>query len=593
MTFEQYWSLLMKRWKLALACFLMVGLGAYLVCRLMVPLYQSTVLVQVVIHSGSNQSDINNLLASDQLVQTEAQLAVSGPILSEVAAHHPGLTVEQLSGAVSSSPRVNTQLFEITVQHAQPEMAATLANDIANTLIAQQLQEHQQDNREAQQQIQQDLNTTRQHIDAIRAQLNGAHGTQEQMTDLQGQVTGLEQHYAQWQSALAQLELVEAQSSNFLRIVQSAQPGHAPVRPNILLDTSAGLAAGLLMSLLLVVVLERVDKRVRSPETITQLVQWPVLATIWQEREQASVINPGGRNINVEAYRMLRTNIGFSSVDTPLRFLMVTSATPREGKSTVAANLAIFMAKAGKNTLIVDADLRRPTLHEKFGLSADKMGLSNAILTSGMPVAMRGPSQFGGQVATTTPVMALDTFIHAVGVPNLRVMPSGPLPPNPSELLDSKAMQRLFHSLGHCGAEVIIIDVPPLLGISDSSILASKVDGTIVVVDTNRSSKAQLSEMQTVLAQAGAHIVGCVVNNMRGSRKNSSYSYYYAADQTAEPGSVLTQLRKYGAKEMRRANEAATGSASKGMGDKPASFIPRSTPHVVPVPLSERHQRGN
>ncbi|HZR42601.1 MAG TPA: Wzz/FepE/Etk N-terminal domain-containing protein [Ktedonobacteraceae bacterium] len=580
MTFEQYWSMLVKRWKLALACFLLVGLGAYVVSRLMTPLYQSSVIVQVVIHSGSNQSDINNLLASDQLVQTEAQLAVSGPVLRAVASHHPGLTIEQLGNEVSSVPKTNTQLFEITVLDARPEQAASIANDIAATLIALQLQARQQDDKEAQQQIQQDLDTTRQRIQATGTQLDNARahgGTQEQIAYLSEQLNSLGQHYTQWQSALAQLELAEAQSSNFLRVVQPAQPGHHPVRPNILLNSVAGLSTGLLLALLLVVLLEKLDKRVRTPEVITQLVDWPILATVWHEQAQngVSLVNPTGRNINVEAYRLLRTNIGFSSVDKPLRFLMVTSATPREGKSTIAANLAIFMAKAGKNTLLVDADLRRPTLHEKFGLPADKMGLSNAILTSGMPVSYT-PSQFARHTsAMSTPVMALDAFIHTVGIPNLRLMPSGPLPPNPSELLDSKAMQRLFEAFEHCGAEVVILDVPPLLGISDSSILASKVDGAIIVVDTNRASKSHLREMQTVLVQAGAHIVGCVLNNMRGNRKNSPYAYYYDSYRTDAAGSDT--LLPYRKQSVKGAKATPAMSAS----------IPRTTPRTVSVTISE------
>src|SRR5438105_12428521 len=135
MTFEHYWSTLVKQWKLILICFLVVGVGTYVVSRLMTPLYQSVVLIQVAIHSGNNQSDINSLLASDQLVQTEAQLAVSDPVFREVASHHHDLTVQQLAGEVTSTPRVNTQLFEIDVLDPSPQRAAKLANEVAGTLI--------------------------------------------------------------------------------------------------------------------------------------------------------------------------------------------------------------------------------------------------------------------------------------------------------------------------------------------------------------------------------------------------------------------------------------------------------------------------
>src|SRR6266550_9011904 len=169
MTLEQYWAILIKHWKLVVICFLFVGVGTFIGSKLMQPLYQSSALVQVVIRSSSNnnQADYNNLLASEQLVQTEATLAISDPVLREVASHYPGLTVQQLANAVTSTVKLNTQLFQIDVVHASPARAAVLANDIAATLIRQQLQVIQQENTQSQQQVQQDLEMTGQNIDAI------------------------------------------------------------------------------------------------------------------------------------------------------------------------------------------------------------------------------------------------------------------------------------------------------------------------------------------------------------------------------------------------------------------------------------------
>lgn len=129
--------------------------------------------------------------------------------------------------------------------------------------------------------------------------------------------------------------------------------------------------------------------------------------------------------------------------------------------------------------------------------------------------------------AQTTTNLTLDPFVHAVGIPNLRVMPSGPLPPNPSELLDSKAMERLFTVIESSGAEVVIFDTPPLLGLSDASILASKVDGVLFVADITRANKKNLKQVKEQLVQVGAHVLGCVVNKQRRGRNDKSYSYYY------------------------------------------------------------------
>jgi len=444
----------------------------------MTPLYQSTALVQIAVGSSSNQSNYyNSLLASEQLVQTEATLATSDPVLREVASHYPGLTVEQLSTEVTAAPKLNTQLFEIDVQNSSPTRAATIANDVAMTLIKQQTQAFRQ---------------------------NGVA------------------NYV------------------YLLLVQPAQPNLSPVQPRVHLNAVAGLVIGFLVGMLFVILLELLDTRVRTPEALTQLLCCPVLATVWQARSNEEVFKPKGNNANLEAYRILRTNIGFSMIDKPVHTLVVTSVTPREGKSVVAANLSIFMAKAGKNTLLIDADLRRPVLSDLFGIPGDRMGLSNAILAFSIPANANVSANDKFSTSTTAvppssmpPVnqRSLAPFIHAINIPNLWVMPSGLLPPNPSELLDSKAMQHLFKALSNCGAEVVIFDTSPLLGLSDASILASKVDGTLVVVDITRARKGSLKQGKALLAQAGTRVLGCVVNKQRRSLKNAIYSYYYGADE--------------------------------------------------------------
>jgi non-specific protein-tyrosine kinase len=325
-------------------------------------------------------------------------------------------------------------------------------------------------------------------------------------------LAGLKLRYSQLQQALAQIVLNEAQVADPLRIVRTAQPGKQSVSPNSQLNIQAGVLAGLFLGFIVAALWELLDTRVRTADALVQLLQWPILATIWHVHvdDKRELLNPGANDLNVESYRMLRTNLGFASLDKPLRSLMVTSALPEEGKSLVAANLAIFMAKAGKNTLLIDADLRQPMLHRLFDLAPEKLGLSNA-LHSGSGVR--------------SALFSLDSFVHSVNIPNLRVMPSGPLPPNPSELLDSKALQRFFLALSGCGAEVIIFDTPSASALSDASILASRVDGTIVVVDATCAKRDQLKQVKTVLTQAGATVVGCVVNKQHLTRQDAVYIY--------------------------------------------------------------------
>ena len=486
MTFEQFCRILIKQWKLVVICFLFVGLGAFFGSKLMTPLYQSSALVEIVFIPGTTQSNYDSLLAGQQLAQTEAPLATSDPVLREVASHYRGLTVEQLAGEVTATATTNTQLFEIDVKDPSPTRAAALANDVAATLIKQQLQVFQQ--------------------------TSGPSG--------QGSVS--------------------------LFIAQPAQPALTPSQPNVRLNTAAGLVTGALLGILLAVLFELLDKRIRTPEALSELLDWPVLGTIWQAAPKEDVINPIGHNSNVESYSILRTNIGFAALDRPLHTLVVTSGAPRDGKSVVAANLAIFMAKAGRNTLLIDADLRHPIQHEQFGIPAHALGFSNAILAFSSPTTANAPAYQQVLTPTTrtgpsstpavTSQLSLDPFVRAVDIPHLCVMPSGPLPPNPPELLDSKAMQRFFAALSNCGAEVVIFDTPHLLGLSDASILASKVDGTLVVVDITRASKGNLLQVKALLGQAGARVLGCVANKQRRSPKDTPSSYYYSTGKQSSRG---------------------------------------------------------
>ncbi|HZO76175.1 MAG TPA: polysaccharide biosynthesis tyrosine autokinase [Ktedonobacteraceae bacterium] len=467
MTIEQYLHIIMKRWMVIVVCFVLVGGGAYVGSKLMTPLYQSTAIVEVIFNTGSNQTDsYTSLLASEQLLETETTLATSDPVLHEVASHYPGFTAEQLARQVTATAKTNTQLFQIDVVDSNANRAARIANDVAQTLINQQRQISQQ-------------NT--------------------------------------------------AQSSVLLYIVQPAQPSRSPVQPQTLLNTGAGLVVGLLLGILLAILFELLDTRVRTTDALAQMLQWPVLGTIWRaqssRQQREDIVNPTGHNAYVESYRLLRSSIGFSSVDKPLRTLVVTSSTPGEGKTVVTANLAIFMARAGKTVFLIDADLRRPSQHRIFDFPNNKMGLSNAIL------ALRTPNM------ASLPANAqrlLNSFIHPTDIPNLFLMPSGSLPPNPSELLDSKAMQNLLATLDSCGAEIVIFDTPPLLGLSDASILASKVDGTIIVVDGTRARKRNIRLMQQVLTQANVHVLGCVMNKLRRTRRETTYPYYYASDEETE-----------------------------------------------------------
>jgi capsular polysaccharide biosynthesis protein len=319
MTLERYWLITLRQWKLIMASFILVGLGAYLGSHLLTPIYQATALVRVNIHSTTESTNYNNLLASDQLVQTEAALAISSPVLRAVATHYHNLTYAQLARSVTATAELNTQLFKIDVQDVSPVRAAQLANDIANTLIEQQYQEFVQQNALPQQNLQQDIDKTNRRINDIAAQITdvevqianlaGKQDTQMQIKALQVQIVGLQdqsnrlqEHGDQMQPILTQMEITNAQSHDFLHLAQPAQTAQSPVRPKLLLNTVLGLMTGLALGLSLAILIEQSSTHVRAPDEIAQLLNLPILATVWYaehaKNTQARQVNARMNSIN-------------------------------------------------------------------------------------------------------------------------------------------------------------------------------------------------------------------------------------------------------------------------------------------------------
>lgn len=203
-----------------------------------------------------------------------------------------------------------------------------------------------------------------------------------------------------------------------------------------------------------------------------------------------------------EAYRSLRTNLEFSSLDKPVRTMVVTSPGPEAGKSTTLANLAVTLAQAEKKVILVDCDLRRPSQHQIFGLK-NGMGLTTMVVDD--------------KALTAPPLQETE-------VSGLWLLSSGPLPPNPSELLGSRRMKEIIDVLSQ-RADIVLFDAPPIIAVTDAAVLSSKVDGVLLVIDAGGTKRDHAQRAKALLEKVNAHVVGAVLNNVK---IDTSLHRYYA-----------------------------------------------------------------
>ena len=309
-----------------------------------------------------------------------------------------------------------------------------------------------------------------------------------------------------FQEKLADLAVREKAHHATATIIDSARVPGEPVRPKRLLDIVAGCILGLFIGICLALLQEQLDDRINSVDDAERLLQLPSLGQVPMVKNGELMLLTETTSFNpvAESYRILRTNINFAAIDSPIKTMAVLSAGPGEGKTSTALNLAIVMAADGRKVILVDTDLRRPTLHKRLEVPA-LPGVTDVLL---------GDAEID------------DVLVNVEQFPNLSVMTCGLTPPNPSELIGSRKFRQLIDDLS-TKADLVIFDTPPVLLAADASVLASQVDGVLCVIETGGTKNNGAKRMVQILRNARANLLGVCYNKITSSSGKHSYYYYY------------------------------------------------------------------
>ena len=447
----QYVSILWRWSWLIVLCMTLAGAAAYFYSLQATPVYQASASLLInQARTGNSSADYTALLTGERLAQTYAELMRKRPVLEAVISNlQLPADADTLSKRVSIAPVRNTQLLNLTVEDSDPQRAADIANELVRVFGQQNQAQQTSRYGETRQSLERELSKVQADIDSTQASLatskaSSAAVTEAERNRLETLLAQYRSSYATLTKSLGDLQLAEVQSTDSLSVAEAARAESDPVRPQPLRNTLLAAIVGALLAIGGTFLLEYLDDRVKTAEQASSIIGAMTLGSIGKiagSGPGTQLVTRSDANSPLsEAYRMLRVNLDFTAVDSPLQTVAITSANPGEGKSTTIANLAVALAESGKRVILVDTDLRRPTLHRIFELPNER-GVTSALLNP-------ESSELHQHLAPTE-------------VPNLQLMPCGPIPPNPAELLSSRRMAALIGAL-KAECDIVLFDTPPL-----------------------------------------------------------------------------------------------------------------------------------
>jgi len=570
----------------------LAGVIAFFVSGIVTPIYEANTTVLVNEAPSNKAIDYSSLQLSSQLSQTYSQMIVKTPILIEVAKRLGIKEIDPLT--VSAKAVTSTQLIYITAESNDPVMAAKIANEIV-AVFSEDLQTIQADRFSASksslqtriEDVEKQILETSQQIalydnsddkvllnakldllkqthssllqsyeqvllnetitdfkldtNSLRAKqfADTKQGLQQQIKDIEQQILDTstlisqdanqeekiqleakldfyQQTYTSLLQSFEQIRLSEDQTVSTIVQVEPALPPVEPLRPKKLLYTVLATLVSMIFAVCIIFIIDARDDTLKTVDDIVHKIGLPVLGVVthYKNNLKGPITEIMPRNIVSEAYRNLRTNILHTStkVGLPIRTVLVTSIMAGDGKSTVVSNLGVVLAQSGKNVTIIDADLRRSKMHQIFDLE-NNFGLSDVFDVDESKLLSNG-------------------LLQTTRVKNLSAVTAGNLPPNPSELLGSEKMNSILKIFDYC-SEYILIDTPPVIAVTDASVLAPYVDGVLLVMKPGLTKLKLADQVINQFKRMDVNILGIVINDINPKQMNAGdyYDNHYQYDK--------------------------------------------------------------
>ncbi len=558
MELNQYIRLFRKwLWLIVLMAFVAGGVS-FIINTGRPPVYEAQTTISIGRFIEARNPESTDIRIGIELAQTYAELAKTFDVLNgTVEALDLPLTAEQLGGIIDVRILTGTSLMVVSVTYTDAIFAADIANGLAEQLI---LKSPTNLTREQQAQIDfaneqitalnEQLNDSRLRLDVIDNQLADAT-TDDERANLTEQRNAIIDQINQASSTVAQFtDTISSlqQNTNALDIVERARIPTSPKGSGIVATTLLGTIVGGAAALGLALLIEYLDETVRTPEEAVETLNIPVLGAIMRFGKKNDkypdrlVTEMPAMSPVAEGYRTIRTNLLFTSEKRGKNVYVVTSPGPQEGKSITTANLAVTMALAGLQVLLIDCDLRRPRVHEIFGLD-NSIGFTT--LLSGDPRREDG-GKLGPLERGTLPANLL-SCLQSTALPKLWVITSGFIPSNPTEVLGSALLQRWIDVFrASSDIDVVLIDTPPCLMAADSSVLAAGAKAEVVlVVDAGHTRRRAALKAKEQFQHLGIEMKGVIVNRISARDQTYEYGYGYGYYYTNEALNKPTGLRRF------------------------------------------------